>query len=77
LKAVAALRADPSLRFTDTGRMLLRLLDLHAMSDPHWTTIIDAVPPHTVESVAEVARACAVMWTDLSRRLEPGVRTIA
>jgi ParB-like chromosome segregation protein Spo0J len=77
LKAVATLRADPSLRFTDTGRMLLRLLDLHAVSDPHWTTIIDAVPPHTVESVAEVARACAVMWTDLSRRLEPGVRTIA
>jgi hypothetical protein len=75
LGAVRILHTDPSIRFTDSGRMLLRLLDLHVASSAHWSELVDSLPPHSVETVAEAARACAVMWTDLSRRLDPGVCT--
>ncbi len=64
------LRADPTLRFTETGRMLLRLLDVHAMSEEKWATIIDSVPPHCRDTIANVAMECAEVWKMFAEQLE-------
>jgi hypothetical protein len=60
--AVETLRKDPSLRFTEIGRILLRLLDLHTVEPQVWGKLIDGVPPHLSTSVAVVARSCADTW---------------
>jgi DNA-binding CsgD family transcriptional regulator len=63
------LSKDPSLRFTDSGRRLLR--ELFARSggppEPH---LLDSLPPHCVYTVAALARACAQEWQDLADELE-------
>lgn len=60
--ALYALRRDPSLRFSENGRTLLRMLDLHGVSSPYWGGIADAVPPHCASMVADLARECAEAW---------------
>ncbi|MBW4720399.1 ParB/RepB/Spo0J family partition protein [Saccharothrix sp. SC076] len=60
--ALAHLRADPSLRFTELGRTLLRLLDAHSRGSDEWDRLAGAVPAHCAESVAEAAQACADAW---------------
>ncbi len=59
---IQALRRDPSLRFSETGRTLLRLLDLHIVQSSTWGSMADSVPPHCTEIVAELARTSAVTW---------------
>jgi hypothetical protein len=46
------LRQDPSFRLTETGRFLLRLLDLHFVQLREWDRLIANVPPHQADSVA-------------------------
>jgi ParB-like chromosome segregation protein Spo0J len=67
---VHQLRTDPSLRFTDTGRALLRLMDVHAMSDGKWATIADNVPPHCRPTIAKVAGEFARAWHMFAEHLE-------
>lgn len=69
LAALQTLRRDPVLRLSESGRMLLRLLDLHAISASKWQQIAEGVPAHAVDVIAEAARACAAMWGNLARRL--------
>lgn len=64
------LRADPSLRFSETGRLLLRLLQAHAMSEETWRRIADNTPPHHREMLARVARHWASAWRTFAERLE-------
>ncbi|MCM6773170.1 helix-turn-helix domain-containing protein [Nocardia sp. CDC159] len=64
------LRKDPSLRFTDSGRTLLRWLDAPAGDDTDWTTLIANIPSHAVASVAKLARQRAHDWQHLARLLE-------
>ncbi|MGH3784176.1 MAG: ParB/RepB/Spo0J family partition protein [Pseudonocardiaceae bacterium] len=59
---VRALRNDPSLRFTETGRALLRLMDLHSIGEHEWRQLIATVPPHCANQVADLARECADTW---------------
>lgn len=66
---VKRLTADPALRHTDTGRALLRVLQLHAMADESWEKILDNVPTHCAELVVRAARDCARRWTELADRL--------
>lgn len=56
------LARDPSLRHTEGGRAVLRLLHLHTLDDAGWLAVLDGVPAHCREAVAEVARACATAW---------------
>ncbi|MET8626422.1 ParB N-terminal domain-containing protein [Kitasatospora sp. NPDC004669] len=67
------LRADPSLRLSETGRTLLRLLNLHTINAKEWQRIIDNVPPHCSGIVARLADEHAVMWSELALRLSDGV----
>ncbi|MEO3854924.1 ParB/RepB/Spo0J family partition protein [Acrocarpospora sp. B8E8] len=70
------LRKDPSLRLTDPGRELLRLLHSRSIAVGDWQDLVDAVPPHCADSVARLARDCAEAWgqfaAELQRRENPG-----
>jgi hypothetical protein len=63
------LQNDPSLRFTESGRALLRWLTrvagLHAFDQ-----FADAVPPHCRYTLADLARACAEDWQRLAAYLD-------
>ena len=65
-----SLRNDPSLRYNETGRALLRLLALHAMSPADWEQLISAVPLHRAQAVAQVARSSSEAWLEFATRLE-------
>ncbi|MCE6995231.1 ParB/RepB/Spo0J family partition protein [Saccharothrix sp. S26] len=67
---LAALRKDPSLRFTDSGRALLRLLVTRSICEEDWADLLDAVPSHTVRMVADVARLHAAGWSRFAEEVE-------
>lgn len=64
------LRRDPSLRFSNGGKAVLRLLDSHSIPDETWTRLADLVPRHCAGAVANIARACAASWTRFAERIE-------
>lgn len=67
---VRRLRADPSLRFTETGRALLRLMEAHAVSSGRWESIAGGVPAHCRSAVAAVAGEFARAWHAFAEQLE-------
>lgn len=67
---VRALRNDPTLRFSETGRLLLRLLDLHSLHRNQWDSLVASVPPHWAHLVADIARECADAWRVFADGLE-------
>ncbi|ANZ42343.1 hypothetical protein BBK82_46940 [Lentzea guizhouensis] len=64
------LRRDPSLRFNEHGRLVLRWLEAHAVSSGEWAAVVDGVPSHCRELVADMARSCAEAWTEMADALE-------
>ena len=68
-KIVSQLRQDPSLRFTEGGRLLLRLLDTCMLDQQQWNQIVQSTPAHHVGTVAELARECAVYWDSVADQL--------
>jgi hypothetical protein len=64
------LRHDPALRFTESGRALLRLLDTCLITPARWNQLADAVPAHTARLVAGIARRCGRVWFDFATRVE-------
>ncbi|MGH4009679.1 MAG: ParB N-terminal domain-containing protein [Pseudonocardiaceae bacterium] len=67
---LAHLRADPSLRFSESGRSLLRWLDRYRMGMAGFKKIADMVPDHCAGSVAKLARGYARIWTEVAAQLE-------
>ncbi|MFK0288024.1 hypothetical protein ACIQVL_47220 [Streptomyces sp. NPDC090499] len=65
-----ALRRDPSIRFTDQGRLLLRLLGAATLGPDEWEQLIEGVPAHCVGMVASVARACGEAWLSVAQRMD-------
>ncbi|MCX4681796.1 transcriptional regulator [Streptomyces sp. NBC_01433] len=67
---------DPSLRHTDSGREFVRWLHTRFIVDEAWRKRADAVPPHCVDSMAELAQHCSDAWRrfaeDLVRRRHTG-----
>lgn len=70
---VKRLTADPALRFSETGRSLLRLLAIHAVREEEWDAIIGNVPPHCSGIVADLAVQLADMWADFATRVRQDV----
>jgi ParB-like chromosome segregation protein Spo0J len=66
---IDGLRIDPTLRFTDSGRALLRVLEAHEAGTRVWPSIAGAVPNHCRDSVAAVALECAKFWQSVVRTL--------
>lgn len=69
------LKHDPSMRFTDSGRDVLRWLGAHVVDPDECSPIPDRIPPHCMYVVAELATGCAAAWRELAeelrRRVEP------
>jgi len=65
---------DPSLRQTENGRRLLRLLQFNALGDQEWPGVISAVPPHCATIVVQLARQYARMWLRFAEDLEQRTR---
>ncbi|MFC4592002.1 ParB/RepB/Spo0J family partition protein [Sphaerisporangium corydalis] len=64
-----ALRSDPSLRFNESGRLLLSVLAVAAMDTRTREGLVGDLPDHCVEFVAELAEASRQAWQELARRL--------
>ncbi|MFF8939104.1 ParB/RepB/Spo0J family partition protein [Streptomyces paradoxus] len=56
------LSSDPSLRHSESGRYFLRWLHDHFLIDDAWRQQVDAVPPHSAATVAELALQCSNAW---------------
>ncbi|HEX5406868.1 MAG TPA: hypothetical protein VFX16_31725 [Pseudonocardiaceae bacterium] len=67
---LAGLMRDPSMRFSDAGRFLLRWLDMNRAGMDDYEQIIETVPDHCVGAVAKLARGYAEAWQEFAGRLE-------
>jgi hypothetical protein len=74
---IERLKADPALRFSETGRTLLRLLHVNMMKAEEWESIGANIPPHCGVIIASLARDCAQMWEDLAQHVERNLADIA
>ncbi|MCP3805539.1 ParB/RepB/Spo0J family partition protein [Allokutzneria sp. A3M-2-11 16] len=70
MPTLEVLRRDPSLRFSDAGRTLLRWLDQCPSSSADQVKMIDSVPGHCRSAVVAMARARARTWEEFAVRLE-------
>lgn len=68
------LSRDPSLRYSEAGRALLRWLDGRAIGTADWEGLLSAIPPHCAIVVARLARASALAWTSFAEALDEFVR---
>jgi ParB-like chromosome segregation protein Spo0J len=66
---VRQLRSDPTLRFSETGRTLLRLLEVRSLPPEKWAAIAANMPPHWRDAVAQVAMECADTWRMFAEQL--------
>ncbi|AUS77197.1 streptomycin biosynthesis protein [Actinoalloteichus sp. AHMU CJ021] len=73
LTALDVLRRDPSLRFSDAGRMLLRWLDSQFASTSDWERLVEKVPPHCADLVVELAESSARRWEEFAAALRQRV----
>ncbi|QLQ40521.2 ParB/RepB/Spo0J family partition protein [Micromonospora robiginosa] len=64
------LRNDPSLRFSESGRNLLRWIQSRAVRPEERVGVADQVPTNYAGTVAELARGCADEWLQLADALE-------
>ncbi|MEU7467687.1 ParB/RepB/Spo0J family partition protein [Streptomyces sp. NPDC044984] len=64
---------DPSLRMTETGRLLLRMMEVHMAADHRH--IAAAVPAHCAESISAMATACAEVWQELATLVKASAPT--
>jgi ParB-like chromosome segregation protein Spo0J len=63
------LKRDPSLRYSERGRTVVRWLDSHLVSARDLARLADAVPPHCAPLIAELAAGCAQEWTRIAEEL--------
>lgn len=67
------LKSDPSLRFNEVGRGLIRSLDACPVDETERVRLVDNVPAHCAGSIAELAEMHAQVWQDLATRLRQRV----
>ncbi len=72
--ALSRLRTDPSLRFSESGRTLLRWLEALGSEQGEWTMIAESVPSHCAPAVAEMARQLADEWRSFATALDRRVQ---
>ncbi|MFJ9566416.1 ParB N-terminal domain-containing protein [Streptomyces fuscichromogenes] len=64
-----SLRTDPSLRFNQSGRLLLSILAVVAIDPQAQDGLVLALPDHCLDFVAELAQVSVQTWQDLAVRL--------
>nr|WP_281400969.1 helix-turn-helix domain-containing protein [Amycolatopsis umgeniensis] len=70
LAVLERLKADPTLRLSEVGRILLRMLTMHSIDGQEWERILHGVPPHLYGVVAGFARDHARVWAGFADHLE-------
>ncbi len=70
MASLRRLRTDPSLRYTEAGRLVLRVFDVHLAVSGKWHEIADLLPEHCLDALTEFALKCADDCRRLSLRLE-------
>lgn len=65
---------NPSLRNSQSGRDFLRWLHGHFVTDEAWKELIETVPPHCAETVAEIAMKCSDAWQRFAEELSDRTR---
>ncbi|WP_245887033.1 ParB/RepB/Spo0J family partition protein [Umezawaea tangerina] len=70
VRIVGALARDPSLRGTEAGRTLLRLLNWGTTNRQHWDRLAQGVPAHQRTIVARLARESAELWQRFADQLD-------
>jgi hypothetical protein len=76
-RRLLSLRNDPSLRFTEGGRLLLRLLDFCAVDSSRLDRLTENVPPHCADLLAEVAEECGRAWSGFATQVRQRLLTSA
>lgn len=66
---VRALAADPTLRHSERGRELLRLLTLHAVAPDEWAAMVGAVPAHRASVIVKLAESLSLTWQQFADEL--------
>ena len=64
------LQNDPALRFSESGRLLLRWIFSRVVRADERRDVAAKVPPHCTYIIANVARSCADEWLHLADELE-------
>ncbi|MFI5757236.1 AsnC family transcriptional regulator [Streptomyces sp. NPDC051569] len=67
---IAALTKDPSLRYNNIGRRLIRWLDGCRRGVAECPEIAERIPSHNIDPVAALAREYAYAWLDFATALE-------
>ncbi|EST34166.1 hypothetical protein M878_11390 [Streptomyces roseochromogenus subsp. oscitans DS 12.976] len=67
---------DPSLRLTEDGRQLLRMMEMHVLHPQRWDSIARSVPRHRAQVVSALAMECAQQWHRFAARIEAGEVTV-
>lgn len=67
---LAILRRDPTLRYTDNGREVLRWLNQGVTVADECSDRADDIPPHCAAQVLQIARQCARTWEALAEVLD-------
>lgn len=62
-QAFTNLSNDPSVRLTDAGKHLLRVLELHIAHPGSLLKLVDQVPSHCIETLSLMARDCSNRWS--------------
>lgn len=66
---VSRLREDPSLRLSNSGRALLRLVSALPLDPAVWEQFAEAVPPQYAELLARIAHYHAASWERFAAQL--------
>jgi ParB-like chromosome segregation protein Spo0J len=64
------LQRDPSLRFNEAGKRLLRWLDTQLHGPSETVHLVETIPPHCVYLIAAIAQCCADEWLQAARTLQ-------
>lgn len=70
VQLLSALGNDPAVRLTDSGRLLLRLLDPKGVDPVVWRQIATHLPAHCFGVVSRLVRARAASWERLAAEFE-------
>jgi ParB-like chromosome segregation protein Spo0J len=64
------IQRDPSLRYTESGRVLLRWLGPRVLLPDEIPLSLRRIPPHSRLNLGSLARSCAAAWIQLAMGLE-------
>jgi propionyl-CoA carboxylase beta chain len=73
--ARSAVGRDPALRYSETGRRLLALLNRQPADEEEWRSYAEAVPAYRRTEMAHLARTCVAQWARFVELLEAAEKT--